>query len=128
MSANFAAPSGCFLYYKGPSGSLRSFNYDAPDEYRGYQSGFNYGICLRRESGFCGVRYNVHDPFEFGVEPNTSEIRASTEGSCNKDFIIIPNGSLDLHPVGSNRFCGNRLHAQDGANEHALIYSKHFED
>ncbi|GAB6021617.1 hypothetical protein CHUAL_004202 [Chamberlinius hualienensis] len=117
------APSGCFQYYTGPSGSLRTFNYDAPDEFRGYQSGLSYGICLRRESGFCGIKYTVNDPFEVGVDPNASEIRANTEGNCNKDFVIIPNGALDLHPVGSNRFCGNRFHATDGAAENAQIYS-----
>uniref|UniRef100_T1IHV2 CUB domain-containing protein n=1 Tax=Strigamia maritima TaxID=126957 RepID=T1IHV2_STRMM len=60
------APSGCFQYYTGTSGSFRSFNYDANFN-SGYQRELNYGTCMRRESGFCGIRYTTAGAFQVGV-------------------------------------------------------------
>uniref|UniRef100_T1IMY6 CUB domain-containing protein n=1 Tax=Strigamia maritima TaxID=126957 RepID=T1IMY6_STRMM len=59
-------PSGCFQYYTGTSGSFRSFNYDANFN-SGYQRELNYGTCMRRESGFCGIRYTTAGAFQVGV-------------------------------------------------------------
>jgi len=117
------APSGCFLYYTGASGSFRSFNYDANEEHKGYQMGMNYGICIRRESGFCGIKYTAIAPFEFGAGPDLVD-RSATEASCQKDFVLIPNGAVDGRHNGSNKYCGGKFHAEEGQIADSSVFSR----
>jgi len=50
----FAAPGGCLQYYTGTVGRMISLNYweNAPSNI----NNLNYGICVRREKGFCAIQ------------------------------------------------------------------------
>jgi len=49
------APTGCLQYFRGVSGTMRSYNFDFT---AGQQlSNQDYSTCIRMERNFCGIRY-----------------------------------------------------------------------
>ena len=54
---SFRAPSDCVQYFTGISGEVKSFNFDGGIQLRDIQ----YTICIRRETGSCGIQYTVQD-------------------------------------------------------------------
>ena len=62
------APEGCLQYFTGISGNVSTFNWKTTDNandasYPNQISGLNYNICLRRESGYCGVEWATVSPY-----------------------------------------------------------------
>ena len=54
------APNGCLQYYMEASGQVNSFNYktEVTNDQPNQIANLNYAICIRMESGFCGIRYS----------------------------------------------------------------------
>ena len=75
-SSNARAPTDCVQYFTGISGEIRSFNFDGGIQLRDIQ----YTICVRRESGFCGIQYTVQDnttPDSFDLSDATASANVS---------------------------------------------------
>ena len=119
------APNGCLQYYQGASGQIQSFNYkvDVQNDQPNHLANLNYAICIRMESGFCGIRYAQVDNFSFTLSLDASGITAATtltstnvkygDGDCNMDYIVVPGASLtgaDADKLfARDRFCGTAL-------------------
>lgn len=50
-----AAPGGCLQYHRGVRGRITSFNYGEDGELPNINR-LNYGVCVRREKGFCAIQ------------------------------------------------------------------------
>ena len=51
------APEGCLQFFRGVSGTIRSYNFDLNT---GQQlSNQDYTACIRQERNFCGIRYTA---------------------------------------------------------------------
>ena len=48
------APVGCLQYFREPSGTIQSFNYDGV---RAYATNQDYAICIARSDKNCGIKY-----------------------------------------------------------------------
>ena len=74
------APNGCLQYYQGASGQIQSFNYkvDVQNDQPNHLANLNYAICIRMESGFCGIRYAQVDNFSFTLSLDASSVTAAT--------------------------------------------------
>ena len=107
------------------SGQLQGFNYKTevtitqPNQI----ANLNYAICIRMESGFCGIRYSQVDNFGFTISGDASVITETTtlantnvkygDQECSTDYLIIAGGSEtgtsnDLM-YSRDRFCGTAL-------------------
>ncbi|RVE49248.1 hypothetical protein evm_006140 [Chilo suppressalis] len=121
------APNGCLQYYRGTTGTIRSFNYGGAANVALSASlvtgtrqivNMNYGICIRMEAGFCAIDYTQSAGlFTFTVSgdvegaDNTvlgTAVGAANDGACTTDFVVIPNptNSATGVAVGTDRFCG----------------------
>ena len=56
----FQAPNGCLQFYMEASGQIQGFNYktEVTNNQPNQIANLNYAICMRMESGFCGIRYS----------------------------------------------------------------------
>ncbi|KAK2712320.1 uncharacterized protein LOC136025094 [Artemia franciscana] len=126
--AQLQAPPGCLQYYTGFSGRIKSFNFNfdtlSPTSSR-QLSNQQYTICVRQESGYCGIRYRVcQDPVNappglgFSLGPNTVPAVSATDGGCVSDYITIPCASdtygspINLNNGGNPSVCAQRLCGQ----------------
>lgn len=48
------APGGCVQYHHGIAGRITSFNY--VDGAESNMNKLNYGVCVRKEKGFCAIQ------------------------------------------------------------------------
>ena len=119
------APNGCLQYYQGASGQVQSFNYkiEVNNNQPNHLANLNYAICIRMESGFCGIRYAQVDPFSFTLSENAMAITAATtlgtpmvkygDSECSMDYIVVPGASLTGSDADKlfarDRFCGTAL-------------------
>ena len=99
------APNGCLQFYMQASGQVQSFNYkqDVTNNNPNHLANLNYAICIRMESGFCGIRYSQVDKFSFTLSLDASAVTAETDfvttdvktgdTNCKNDYILIPGGS-----------------------------------
>lgn len=56
----FLAPGGCLQFHQSPHGRVTSFNSGANDGHLSANIiGLNYGVCVRRERGFCAIRVHT---------------------------------------------------------------------
>lgn len=92
------APSHCLQHYTGTHGRLKSFNYDleSPDDgsREGYPNDHDYTICVKKESGFCSITYELATqgssmkPFSVGPSVKNGRI-ASFQTQCKDDFLVV---------------------------------------
>ncbi|XP_041982208.1 uncharacterized protein LOC121735437 [Aricia agestis] len=59
-----AAPHNCLQYYTGDNGTIRTFNYASNGRHLASQE---YRACVRRNSGFCSIRYAQCDRRSFRI-------------------------------------------------------------
>ena len=89
------APSDCYQYLTGKSGTLKSFNYPTV-----MLSAIQYTVCVRQEYGYCGIAWMA----AAGTSPDTFELNDLAANADNglalggtatasDAYIIIP-GSL----------------------------------
>lgn len=94
----FTAPSHCLQHHTGTYGRLKSFNYDQEggDEpsKEGYPNDHDYTICVRKESGFCTITYELATqgstikPFSVGPSVKSGRV-ASFQTQCKDDFLVV---------------------------------------
>ena len=110
----------------GASGEVKGFNYktevgtnNEPNQI----ANLNYAICIRMDSGFCGIRYSQVDNFAFTVSGAANGITATTvldknlvkvgDSACSTDYLLIPGGSetgtTQDQFYSRDRFCGTAL-------------------
>jgi len=133
----------CLQYYTGDSGTFQSWNYDGSKVHYTTE-GQNYGICIRREEGFCGIQYvQADEPLSFtwgfrgsgdggkgGVSGPTAADPTFTSG-CDDNYVAIPGASATGNGGDSvDRWCGGTFGAvsqtaQAGTNA-VITYRKPF--
>ena len=114
-------PEGCFQYYTGTEGRITSFNFGSNTQHLANQ---NYNICIRKEPGFCCVKYRVcDDENSFTLDQNQKAI--TIDESCSNDYIAIEGSSstCGLNDV-TNRYCGSFLADTNGARANLEICGK----
>ncbi|XP_076316289.1 uncharacterized protein LOC143228807 [Tachypleus tridentatus] len=104
-------PLHCLQYYTGTHGVIKSFNYDEDGSsvHQGYPNNLDYTICLKKESGFCSVSYELSSdvagikPFGVGsvTASSSSTVTAPVVATCPEDFLVI----------GGIRLCSGRVAA-----------------
>ncbi len=64
------------------SGEIQSFNYkiEVTGDNPNHLANLNYAICIRIESGFCGIKYSqpVTDPYSFTISLDASGVSTAT--------------------------------------------------
>lgn len=118
----FSAPNGCLQYHTKSSGVLQSFNYkpEVAGTLPNHLANLNYAICIRMESGFCGIRYSQIDTFSFTLTGAGAPITEKTvfavsdvmygDSLCKTDYLLIAGGSetgttTDMF-YAKDRYCG----------------------
>ena len=120
------APEGCLQYfYNEVSGQFRTFNFDgvSSDGPR-HLAEQDYQVCIRREFGFCCVRYRVCEDVEDAFTLDTTQNHACNEQGClSKDFVSIPGSGAECSTVMSlkSRYCGAFLNSQTMLNANGPI-------
>uniref|UniRef100_A0A0K2TE88 Putative LOC101744434 [Bombyx mori] n=1 Tax=Lepeophtheirus salmonis TaxID=72036 RepID=A0A0K2TE88_LEPSM len=115
-------PPGCLQYFREPSGTVASFNFDtsstAVAPTTTHLSSQKYNVCFRRSSSNCAICYYLHQTNSFGLSISSiNNMAKSVIGSnCNTDWITIPEANNVLatpvtatNPSGVNRLCGRAL-------------------
>ncbi|CAG4942865.1 unnamed protein product [Parnassius apollo] len=63
-----AAPHACLQYHTDNNGTIKTFNYAVNGRHLASQ---DYRTCVRRDVGFCSIRYWPCDPNSFRIGPST---------------------------------------------------------
>ena len=89
----YRAPSDCYQYLTGISGTLKSFNYPTV-----MLSAIQYTACVRQEYGYCGIAWSAAattspDPFDLDDTETTDGLALGGTATASDAYIIIP-GSL----------------------------------
>jgi len=110
-SSKMRPPDGCLQWFTGTDGQLTSFNFAANTGHLAQQ---NYNMCIRREAGFCCVKYGLcTDADSFSLE-SVKDMVAMQVGNddelCLTDYLRI-EGSSSTCGLGdaTNRYCGHKL-------------------
>jgi len=93
------APSDCYQYLTGISGSIESFNYATV-----MLTDTLYTICVRQEEGYCGIEWSEAattspDPFDLGT--GTVGLALGTTATGSEAYIGIP-GSVNQNYGGTH--------------------------
>merc|ERR1712241_5382 len=82
-SSQMRPPDGCLQWYTGTDGQLTSFNFAANTGHLALQ---NYNICVRRESGFCCIRYGL----------STCGLADATERYCGHQLADVKDAASSV--------------------------------
>ena len=85
----------------------------------------NYNICMRKEKGFCCIKYDVcQDEKSFSLHA-TGTKKSMVDEMCMKDYITIEGSSsiCRLNDV-TNRYCGEFLADENDAESNLQICGK----
>ncbi|RWS31051.1 uncharacterized protein B4U80_06090 [Leptotrombidium deliense] len=104
------APSHCLQYYTGTHGVIKSFNYDLSfsenEATVGYPNDIDYIMCVRKESGFCSISYDLSSNGD-GISPFAVGASSETEKSLWRP--IVAQCRDDYLTMGGIRLCSGRL-------------------
>ncbi|RWS16476.1 uncharacterized protein B4U79_01361 [Dinothrombium tinctorium] len=104
------APSHCLQYYTGTYGVIKSFNYDSPflesDSSTGYPNDIDYIMCIKKESGFCSISYDLSSNGD-GISPFAVGSSSETEKSLWRP--IVAQCRDDYLTIGGIRLCSGKL-------------------
>ena len=89
ISHFFRAPTDCFQYLTGISGSISSLNYPTTALV------LTYTICVRREYGYCGIQWSESaitspDPFDLNTGTEANALVGGTRASASAVYLSIP--------------------------------------
>jgi len=109
-TSNARAPTDCVQYFTGISGEVKSFNFDGGIQLRDIQ----YTICIRRETGSCGIQYTVQDnttPDSYDLSDATANANGGSSATGEAmGYIAVPGSNTDL-------YSGTILSSQTGTAE-----------
>ncbi|KAK5640484.1 hypothetical protein RI129_011295 [Pyrocoelia pectoralis] len=123
------AMSGCLMYYRGTSGTVRSFNYGQSVAIGGRQlANMNYGVCIRTAPGMCSIQWSATsgDSFAFTVSLDAQVPTALTGNNCETDYVIIPNGvttTADGAALSADRYCGSMFTPVTSSSTPFVLYT-----
>ena len=85
----FRAPTDCFQYLTGISGSISSLNYPTTALV------LTYTICVRREYGYCGIEWSESaitspDPFDLNTGAAAIALVGGAVASASNVYLSIP--------------------------------------
>ncbi|KPI99755.1 hypothetical protein RR46_04729 [Papilio xuthus] len=63
-----SAPHGCLQHYTDNNGTIKTFNYAVNGR---HLASHDYKACIRRNTGFCAIRYSPCDPRSFRIGPSS---------------------------------------------------------
>ncbi|KAK8389628.1 hypothetical protein O3P69_008963 [Scylla paramamosain] len=123
--SKYRAPVGCLQYYTETNDLVTSFNFDGSSVNVDTRqlANMNYGVCVRRADGYCGITWKVPTSgsrYSFTVTENTGVVddsvigtsHASSRGDqCTTDYVVIPGGmykneDTDNVENHADRYCG----------------------
>ncbi|XP_022116056.2 uncharacterized protein LOC110993936 isoform X1 [Pieris rapae] len=87
MPLAYSAPHNCLQYLTESNGTIRSFNFASNGRHLANQQ---YRSCIRRNTGFCTIRYSPCDSRSFRIGPG---------GNGPEDLIADPVQNDDMMPV-----------------------------
>ena len=87
------APTDCVQYFTGISGEVKSFNFDGGIQLRDIQ----YTICIRRETGSCGIQYTVQD----NTTPDSYDLSDASANANVSSFLFFVDFKVCWIQVGS---------------------------
>ena len=90
----FRAPTDCFQYLTGISGSIKSLNYPTTA-----LTDILYTICVRREYGYCGIEWSESaitspDPFDLNSGTEANALVGGSTASASDVYLSIPGNYL----------------------------------
>ncbi|XP_015782409.1 uncharacterized protein LOC107360300 [Tetranychus urticae] len=104
-----AAPSHCLQYYTGTHGSIKSFNYDSSTlnmAFEGYPNDIDYVACIKKESGFCSISYELYTD---GEKISPFAIGSNYDSGYSLWRPIIAECPDDYLSIGGVRLCSGKL-------------------
>jgi len=104
-------PDGCLQWYTGTDGQITSFNFEGNT---GHLATQNYNICIRKEKGFCCVKYSVcteDNSFNINsLKDMAADMKALDDELCAADYIRIEGSSSTCGlEDATERYCGQKL-------------------
>lgn len=120
------APVGCFQYYTGKTGVIRTMNFAENGRHLANQ---DYNICMRQEQGMCSIAYEPCDENSFRIGPNNDNISSGSEIIMMDDGNIAgPQDQLDdvgsgdgLGPQSRMDICGDRITLPCDSDEFLMV-------
>jgi len=94
----YKAPSDCYQYYTGTSGTITSFNWGSGDQIQS----MSYTACIKRMPGMCGVEWAVTqgsstDAFEVSTESPETAKTGGTTATGENAYIALPGSDDDYY-------------------------------
>ena len=88
------APTDCFQYLTGTSGSIKSLNFPTTS-----LTDLLYTICVRREYGYCGIEWSESaitspDPFDLDTGTEANALVGGSTASASDVYLSIPGNYL----------------------------------
>jgi hypothetical protein len=108
-----ASQEGCFQYYTGVTGTIKSYNFDGNNNHLASQ---NYQNCIRQEEGYCCVKY-LAETFDLPslatatCAAATLALMCTSASSCSIDYVMIPGAQ---NPSAANLATANSVSTADG--------------
>ncbi|XP_064117289.1 uncharacterized protein LOC135222869 [Macrobrachium nipponense] len=114
--SKYKAPESCLQYYTSTSGTVQSFNFATNNNQVTQLANQNYGVCIRKAPGYCGIIWERDNTTNLGFtmsgavdavfpdllgQPSVADFN----GDCLSDYVVIPEGVTDLSEQ-HDRFCG----------------------
>ena len=111
QNVHFRPPDGCLQWYTGTDGQITSFNFEGNT---GHLATQNYNICIRKEKGFCCVKYSVcteDNSFNINsLKDMAADMKALDDELCIADYIRIEGSSSTCGlEDATERYCGQKL-------------------
>ncbi|KOX72558.1 hypothetical protein WN51_02087 [Melipona quadrifasciata] len=76
------APTGCFQYFQGSNGTLKSLNFLSNGRFLANQ---DYLLCIRQERGMCGISYAPCSPDSFRIGLRRTQLVNGTTPNANSN-------------------------------------------
>ncbi|XP_040564719.1 uncharacterized protein [Lepeophtheirus salmonis] len=114
-------PQGCTQYFTGPSGSIKSYNFDGGQ----INDGHLYSNCIRQEEGFCSIDYSAVGDNDFLLKAATAikSQDAAIAIDCQETSVVIPTVLVPAAPPTLLEFCGGKFNTQSLQTEHGVARS-----
>jgi len=120
-SAWWKPQDGCFQYYTGTTGYVKSFNYDQGVHLANQQ----YTACIRQEMGYCSIEWTTVSTTGFQISgPAPGTAAGVTADDCSQDYVIIYSGASSLtENTRYDRWCGGLLADPSPSTTAITVYS-----
>lgn len=119
------APAGCFQFYTGKNGIIRTLNFAENGRHLANQ---DYNICIRQEHGMCSIAYEPCDENSFRIGPNNDNISSGSEIIMTDDSNNVMGIQDEFADIGSGDdaqprldICGDRITLPCDSDEFLMV-------